>query len=410
MEILNYQVSDGQSGIRIDRYLSEMNEELSRSYIQKLLKEQKITVNGSAVKANYKVQEGDEISVAVPDIKEPDILPEDIPLDILYEDDDVLIVNKPKGMVVHPSAGHTSGTLVNAIMFHCKDNLSGINGVLRPGIVHRIDKDTTGALLVCKNDNAHRNLAEQLKEHSIRRRYRAIVAGVLKEDEGTIEGPIGRHPIDRKKMAVNYKNGKDAVTHYKVLERFKNATYVECRLETGRTHQIRVHMTSIGHPLLVLDSNTFYSEVSKDLHEKYTASQLKAMIKFESIEDTEVFKAIVVSPSPYESKEIGDSIAKIAPKIIANVKDNAKLKIVDEADTPKVPTSPNVTRNTIIAFLGGLILALIISFVRDFLDVKIKYNEEMTTILDLPILAAIPDFEYFSNQKNANKYGNRYGK
>lgn len=221
MEILNYQVSDGQSGIRIDRYLSEMNKELSRSYIQKLLKEQKITVNGSAVKANYKVQEGDEISVAVPDIKEPDILPEDIPLDILYEDDDVLIVNKPKGMVVHPSAGHTSGTLVNAIMFHCKDNLSGINGVLRPGIVHRIDKDTTGALLVCKNDNAHRNLAEQLKEHSIRRRYRAIVAGVLKEDEGTIEGPIGRHPIDRKKMAVNYKNGKDAVTHYKVLERFK---------------------------------------------------------------------------------------------------------------------------------------------------------------------------------------------
>ena len=185
MEILNYQVSEGQSGIRIDRYLSEMNEELSRSYIQKLLKEQKITVNGSAVKANYKVQEGDEISVAVPDIKEPDILPEDIPLDILYEDDDVLIVNKPKGMVVHPSAGHTSGTLVNAIMFHCKDNLSGINGVLRPGIVHRIDKDTTGALLVCKNDNAHRNLAEQLKEHSIRRRYRAIVAGVLKEDEGT---------------------------------------------------------------------------------------------------------------------------------------------------------------------------------------------------------------------------------
>lgn len=160
----------------------------------------------------------------------------------------------------------------------------------------------------------------------------------------------------------------------------------------------------------LLDSNTFYSEVSKGLHEKYTASQLKTMIKFESIEDTEVFKAIVVSPSPYESKEIGDSIAKIAPKIIANVKDNAKLKIVDEAETPKVPTSPNVTRNTIIAFLGGLILALIISFVRDFLDVKIKYNEEMTTILDLPILAAIPDFEYFSNQKNANKYGNRYGK
>ena len=213
-------------------------------------KEQKIMVNGSPVKANYKVQNQDDISVEVPDMEEPDILPEDIPLDILYEDDDVLIVNKPKGMVVHPSAGHTSGTLVNAIMFHCKDNLSGINGVLRPGIVHRIDKDTTGALLVCKNDNAHKDLAEQLKEHSIKRRYRAIVTGVLKEDEGTIEGPIGRHPVDRKKMAINYKNGKDAVTHYKVLERFKNATYVECRLETGRTHQIRVHMTSIGHPLL----------------------------------------------------------------------------------------------------------------------------------------------------------------
>ena len=250
MEILNYVVSDGQSGIRIDRYLSDSNEDLSRSYIQKLLKEQKVTVQGTFVKANYKVQAGDVITVEVPDMTEPDILPEDIPLDILYEDEDVLVVNKPKGMVVHPSAGHTTGTLVNAIMAHCKENLSGINGVLRPGIVHRIDKDTTGALLVCKNDNAHRDLAMQLKEHSIKRRYRAIVAGVIKENEGTIEGPIGRHPVDRKKMAINYKNGKEAVTHYRVLERFPNATYVECRLETGRTHQIRVHMTSIGHPLL----------------------------------------------------------------------------------------------------------------------------------------------------------------
>ena len=250
MKILNYVVSDGQSGIRIDRYLSDSNEDLSRSYIQKLLKEQKVTVQGTFVKANYKVQAGDVITVEVPDMTEPDILPEDIPLDILYEDEDVLVVNKPKGMVVHPSAGHTTGTLVNAIMAHCKENLSGINGVLRPGIVHRIDKDTTGALLVCKNDNAHRDLALQLKEHSIKRSYRAIVAGVIKENEGTIEGPIGRHPVDRKKMAINYKNGKEAVTHYRVLERFPNATYVECRLETGRTHQIRVHMTSIGHPLL----------------------------------------------------------------------------------------------------------------------------------------------------------------
>ena len=250
MEILNYHVSDGQSGIRIDRYLSEMNEELSRSYIQKLLKEQKITVNGSAVKANYKVQEGDEISVAVPDIKEPDILPEDIPLDILYEDEDVLIVNKPKGMVVHPSAGHTSGTLVNAIMFHCKDNLSGINGVLRPGIVHRIDKDTTGSVIVCKNDAAHQALAVQFADHTITRRYRAIVHGVLTDDEGIIDAPIGRDNADRKKMAVNQVNGKRAVTHYTVLERFERFTYIECRLETGRTHQIRVHMASIGHPLL----------------------------------------------------------------------------------------------------------------------------------------------------------------
>lgn len=250
MEVLEYKTTKEEAGVRIDRFLSEKNEEISRSYLQKLLKEKQITVNNAPVKANYKIQAEDFIRVELPDMEEPDILPEDIPLDILYEDKDVLVVNKPKDMVVHPSAGHTSGTLVNAVMFHCKENLSGINGVLRPGIVHRIDKDTTGALLICKNDTAHRDLAEQLKQHSIKRRYRAIVAGNLKEDEGTIEGPIGRHPIDRKKMAINYKNGKEAVTHYKVLERFKNATYVECRLETGRTHQIRVHMTSIGHPLL----------------------------------------------------------------------------------------------------------------------------------------------------------------
>ena len=250
MEILEFSVDGSENGIRIDRYLSEKNAELSRSYLQKLLKEQGITVNVREVKANYKVQAGDEIRISLPDLSEPDILPEDIPLDILYEDEDVMVVNKPKGMVVHPSAGHTSGTLVNAILFHCQGNLSGINGVMRPGIVHRIDKDTTGALLICKNDVAHRDLAEQLKEHSIKRRYRAIVSGNLKDDEGTVEGPIGRHPVDRKKMAINYKNGKEAITHYKVLERFGNATYIECRLETGRTHQIRVHMTSIGHPLL----------------------------------------------------------------------------------------------------------------------------------------------------------------
>ena len=250
MQTLTYLVSTEERDIRIDKYLSEKEEQFSRSYLQKLLKEQQVLVGQTPVKANYKVQPGDEVQLMVPDAVEPEILPEPIPLDILYEDEDVLVVNKPKGLVVHPSAGHYSQTLVNALMFHCKDQLSGINGVLRPGIVHRIDMDTTGALVVCKTDLAHQSLAEQLKVHSITRRYRAIVHGRLKEDFGTIEGTIGRHPTDRKKMAINVRNGKSATTHYKVLERFDRFTYVECELETGRTHQIRVHMSSIGHPLL----------------------------------------------------------------------------------------------------------------------------------------------------------------
>ena len=238
------------SGLRIDKYLSSVNEQLSRSYIQKLLKSGLVLVDGKPVKASYQVDEGDVISLDIPEAVEPEIEPEDMDLDILYEDQDVILVNKPKGMVVHPAAGHYSHTLVNGLMHHCKDQLSGINGVMRPGIVHRIDMDTTGVIIACKNDMAHNSIAAQLKEHSITRRYQAIVHGVLKDDAGTVEGPIGRHPTDRKKMSINYNNGKSAVTHYRVLKRFRQYTHVECRLETGRTHQIRVHMASIGHPLL----------------------------------------------------------------------------------------------------------------------------------------------------------------
>ena len=225
-------VCDGfTDGLRIDKFLSENCEELSRSYIQKLIAQGLVTVDGKPVKASFKVSDGDEIAFTVPDNTVPDILPEDIPLDIFYEDSDILIVNKPKGMVVHPASGVFTGTLVNALMFHCAGQLSGINGVERPGIVHRIDKDTTGLLVVCKNDKAHRNVAEQLKEHSVTRRYEAICIGSLKDDEGVIDAPIGRNPNERKKMAINRVNGKDAVTHYRVLERLNGYTHIECRLE-----------------------------------------------------------------------------------------------------------------------------------------------------------------------------------
>ncbi|MGL6219700.1 MAG: RluA family pseudouridine synthase, partial [Lacrimispora sphenoides] len=243
-------VAPEEAGVRIDRYLSDQCQDISRSYLQKLLKEQSVLVEEKPVKSNYKVSTGDRISLTLPEIREPEIMPEEIPLDIVYEDKDIILINKPKGMVVHPAAGHYSGTLVNGLMSHCRSELSGINGVMRPGIVHRIDMDTTGVLIVCKNDMAHNSISEQLKEHSITRKYAAIVHGVLKDDEGTINAPIGRHPIDRKKMSINEKNGREAVTHYRVLERFRQFTYIECQLETGRTHQIRVHMASIGHPLL----------------------------------------------------------------------------------------------------------------------------------------------------------------
>lgn len=234
---------------RIDKYLLEDYPELSRSHLQKLIEEGYVTVNGLPVKNNYKVRDTDEIEVMIPPAQDTEIIAEDIPLDILYEDDDLMIVNKPKGMVVHPAPGHYTGTLVNAILFHCENELSGINGEKRPGIVHRIDKDTTGALVICKNDLAHNALAEQLKEHSITRKYRAIVHGRLTED-GTINAPIGRATSDRKKMSTHAKYSRHAVTHYHILRNYRDYTYVECTLETGRTHQIRVHMSSIGHPVL----------------------------------------------------------------------------------------------------------------------------------------------------------------
>lgn len=238
------------SGVRVDKLLADALGNISRSYIQKLISGGSVTVNENIIKANYKTSLGDQIKVCIPEPEPIDILPEDIPLDILFEDSDILIVNKPKGMVVHPAPGHYNNTLVNAVMFHCKDNLSGINGVLRPGIVHRIDKNTTGSLLICKNDVSHRKLAEQLKNHDITRTYHAIVHGNIKRDVETIDAPIGRHPVERKKMSVRGTNMRNAVTHYRVLERFGNYTYIECQLETGRTHQIRVHLASIGHPVL----------------------------------------------------------------------------------------------------------------------------------------------------------------
>lgn len=249
METFSFQIGVGEEE-RLDKWLSTALPELSRSYIQKCIGEGLALVNGKPCKANYRLRVDDEVAFRIPEAVEPVIEAEDIPLSVLYEDADILVVDKPKGMVVHPAPGHLHGTLVNAVLYHCKGQLSGINGVLRPGIVHRIDRDTTGSLIVCKNDLAHRAIAAQLKEHSLNRSYRAVVHGVLEKDEGTVDAPIGRDERDRKRMAVNEKNGKEAVTHYKVLSRFGAYTYIECRLETGRTHQIRVHMTSIGHPLL----------------------------------------------------------------------------------------------------------------------------------------------------------------
>ncbi len=236
------------AGVRLDAFLAGRMEK-TRSAVQKLIDQGSVQVNGSAAAKNTRLRVGDWVEVEVPPPEELDVKPQDIPLDIVYEDGDLLVVNKPKGMVVHPAAGNPDGTLVNALLFHCGESLSGINGVIRPGIVHRIDKDTSGLLIVAKNDRAHQSLAEQIAVHSFTRIYNAVVYGNLKEDEGTVSAAIGRHPTDRKRMAVLSSGGREAVTHYRALERFSSFTLVECRLETGRTHQIRVHMAHIGHPV-----------------------------------------------------------------------------------------------------------------------------------------------------------------
>lgn len=272
MEEHMFKIEESGAGERLDKYLSMQMPNVTRSFLQKLIKEGWVTINGHPAKAKDKLKEKQEITVNIPPAQNTDIVPENISLDILYEDDDILIINKPKGMVVHPSAGHISGTLVNAVLYHCKDSLSGIHGEIRPGIVHRIDKDTTGSLVVCKNDESHLCVAEQIKHHSIQRIYRGIVSGNFKEAQGRIEGNIGRHPKDRKKMAVVSAGGKAAVTHFTLLEQWKSAAYMEFRLETGRTHQIRVHMASIGHPLL---GDTVYGNPKNPYH--LTGQALHAM-------------------------------------------------------------------------------------------------------------------------------------
>jgi len=299
-EIIKFEwsIDTDKKGQRIDKFLSEQFEEYSRSQIQQWIKDNDITVNGKEIKPNQKLTVNDHIILLIPPEKELEVEAEDIPLDIVYEDKDVIVVNKKRGMVIHPAPGHLSGTLVNALLYHCKD-LSGINGVLRPGIVHRIDKDTSGLIMAAKNDLAHESLVNQLKEHSVHRKYIAVVHGVIPHDKGTIDAPIGRDPQDRKKMTVTNKNSKQAITHFVVKERFEQFSVVECKLETGRTHQIRVHMQYIGHPLvgdpLYGQRKTLHETDGQALHAKelgFVHPRTKEYMQFDSELPTDMIKLI----------------------------------------------------------------------------------------------------------------------
>lgn len=320
------QTDEEYDGTRLDKALSEMLEPaVSRSYIRRLIDNGEVFVNGKATKASYTLKENDTIRLTMPDVSECEIAPEDIPLDILYEDDDVIVVNKPKGMVVHPAAGHMSGTLVNALLYHCKGTLSGINGILRPGIVHRIDKDTSGSVIACKNDAAHTAIAMQLKEHSLNRTYRAIALGNLtaltKENAGAkgriitfdengflIDAAIGRHPNDRKRMSIESPSGKSAQTHVSILEQLRDCTYIECRLRTGRTHQIRVHMEAIGYPLLGDDVYNRGRSVPVNLKRYDTAGQTLHAYRLGFIHPRSGEYIETVAPIPsYMEKIINDN-------------------------------------------------------------------------------------------------------
>ncbi|MEF9990921.1 MAG: RluA family pseudouridine synthase [Romboutsia sp.] len=297
-EIREFLVIDQEEGDRLDVYLSEQLEDMSRSYIQKIIKNDSVKVNGKIEKSKYIVKEDDKVEIEIPKPKLLEVTPQNIPIDIVYEDSDILILNKQQDMVVHPAPGNYEGTLVNAILYHCKDNLSSINGVIRPGIVHRIDKDTSGLLMIAKNNNAHNSLAEQLKDHSITREYEFICYGVVKEDKITVNKPLGRNPKDRLKMAV-VMGGREAITHFEVIERFDNFTHMRARLETGRTHQIRVHALSINHPLLgdslYGSKNTKFKLKGQTLHAKkigFIHPSTKEYIEFDS-ELPSYFKAVI---------------------------------------------------------------------------------------------------------------------